>query len=48
MFRREVNMGNKGEKNQDPTMNPSSIYYLHPTDTSLKLVTNIFKGVSFK
>lgn len=37
----------KSEKN-DPTMNPSSFYYLHPTDTSLKFVTNIFKGVAFK
>ena len=37
----------KSEKN-NPSMNPSSVYYLHPTDTSLKLVTNIFKGVGFK
>ena len=29
-------------------MNLSSVYYLHLTNTSLKLVTNIFKGVGFK
>lgn len=29
-------------------MNTSSVYYLHPTDTSLKLVTNTFKGIGFK
>lgn len=38
----------KSKKHQDPTMNPSSVYQLHPTDTSLKLVTSIFKGVGFK
>lgn len=38
----------KYEKISDPTQNPSSIYYLHPTDTSLKLVANVFKGVGFK
>lgn len=47
MFSRHMLMG-KTEKHQDPTMNPSSVYYLHPTDTSLKLVANIFKGVGFK
>ena len=41
-------MGHKGEKNQDPTMNSSFIYYIHPTDTGLKLVTKIFKRVRFK
>ena len=43
-------MVNKANKQQiiDPTMNPSSPYYLHHTDTSLKIVTNIFSGTGFK
>lgn len=48
MFTRKILMGNNKEKNQDPTMNSSSVYYLHPTDMGLKLVTNIFRGVGFK
>ena len=48
MFTRNILMGNNKEKNQDPTMNSSSVYYLHPTDMGLKLITNIFTGVGFK
>ena len=29
-------------------MNPSGPYYLHPTETSLKIVPNIFTGTGFK
>lgn len=41
---------NKTDKQQhmDPTMNPTSPYYLHPTDTSLKFVSNVFSGTGFK
>lgn len=29
-------------------MNPFSPYYLHPTDTRLKLVSSVFNGTGFK
>lgn len=32
----------------DPTMNPAGPYHLHPTDTGLKIVLNVFTGVGFK
>ena len=43
-------MSNKGEKthNSEPTMNPSSPYYLHPTYTRLKIVANVFTSIGFK
>ncbi|CAO2835041.1 unnamed protein product [Amaranthus hypochondriacus] len=43
-------MTNKGEKTQsiDPVMNPASPYYLHPTDTGMKIVSNIFTGMGYK
>lgn len=42
------NMVGKNDKHQDITLNPSSVYYLHPTDIRLKLVNSVFKGVGFK
>ena len=41
-------MGGKTEKHLDVTMNPSSIYYLHPTNIGLNLVNNVFKVFGFK
>lgn len=35
-------------KNTKITINPSSVYYLHPTDVGLKLVNTMFKGIGFK
>lgn len=32
----------------NPILNPSSPYFLYPTDTGLKIVTNIFSGNSLK
>ena len=32
----------------DPTQNPASIYYLHPSDhASTKLVSNLFDGTGY-
>lgn len=31
----------------DPTMNPASIYYLHPSDTGLKIVNEVFGGSGY-
>lgn len=31
----------------EPTMNPASVYFLHPSETSQKLVIEIFTGTSF-
>ncbi|XP_057535481.1 uncharacterized protein LOC130813654 [Amaranthus tricolor] len=42
------NSRDKISKPSDPTMNPSSPYFLHHTDTRLKLVSTIFSGVGFK
>ena len=46
-------MVNRTEKQQntehtDHTMNPSSLYYLQPTDTGLKIVLNVFSGTGYK
>lgn len=43
-----VNKEKEKQQPTDPTMNPSSPYYLHPTDTGLKLVTTVFNGAGFK
>ena len=48
MHRLSFIMVGKNEKHQDITMNPSSVYYLHPTDVGLKLVNTTFKGIGFK
>jgi hypothetical protein len=31
----------------DPTMNPNSVYYLHPSDSGQKLVNIVFSGSGF-
>lgn len=36
------------EKTVNPTMNQASPYFLHPTDTTLKIVTNVFTSIGFK
>ena len=36
------------EKHVNPTLNQASPYFLHPTDTGLKIVTNLFNVVGFK
>ncbi|CAO2832491.1 unnamed protein product [Amaranthus hypochondriacus] len=43
-------MSSKSDKSapQDPTMNVASPYFLHPTDTGLKIVPNVFSGTGFK
>lgn len=43
-------MSQKGDKRApiDPTMNAASPYFLHPTDTGLKIVPNVFNGTGFK
>ena len=38
----------KSSKPSDPTMNPSSQYFLHPTNIGLNLVSTVFSGVGFK
>ena len=40
-------MANK-DKHVNPTLNQAIPYILHPTDTGLKIVTNLFTGVGFK
>lgn len=39
---------NKKDKINDLTLNQSSLHFLHPTDTDLKIVSNTFDGVGFK
>lgn len=33
--------------NLDPTMNPSSVYFLHPSDTGQRLVSEVFGGTGY-
>lgn len=40
-------MVNQNTQNVDPTMTPSSVYFLHPSDSSQKLVNIIFSGRGF-
>ena len=45
-----MQMTPKTEKciHKNPTMNPSCQYFLHPLETGLKKVVNVFRGTKFK
>ena len=32
----------------EPTNNPASIYYLHPSDVGHKIITNVFNGSGYR
>lgn len=45
---KKLMMVNKNDKINDLTLDQSSPYFLHPTDTGLKIVSTIYDGVGFK
>lgn len=40
-------MANNQNNTLDPTMNPASVYFLHPSDTTQKNVSEAFNGSSY-
>ncbi|CAO2830722.1 unnamed protein product [Amaranthus hypochondriacus] len=41
------NNSSNGQSSTDPTMNPGSVYYLHPSDSSQKLINITFSSTGF-
>lgn len=42
-----ANHNNNNTNTLDPTLNPASVYFLHPTDVSQKLVNDVFTSNNF-
>ena len=38
---------NQNNSTLDPTVNPASVYFLHPSNCGQKLVTDVFNGSSY-